>query len=58
MTKVIAFVRSLVTSQKRQAGIPAREGWAVAAKQAHADGQDTLIAEDIFTDENIDDWKW
>jgi hypothetical protein len=34
-----------------------KEGWAAAAKQAHADGQDKLMAEDIFADETMEDWK-
>lgn len=29
----------------------ARAGWAAAAKQAHADGEDKLIAADVFEDE-------
>ena len=43
MTKVIAFVKGLVIAQKKEAGIAPREGWAAAAKQAHADGEDKLM---------------
>ena len=35
-----------------------REGWAVAAKQAHKDGQDKLIMDDVLEDENLEDWEW
>ena len=34
-----------------KASVPARAGWAAAAKQAHADGEDKLIAADVFEDE-------
>lgn len=43
MTKVIAFVKSLVIAQRKETGLAIREGWAAAAKQAHADGEDKLI---------------
>ena len=58
MTKVIAFVKGLVIAQKKEAGIIPRDGWAAAAKQAHADGEDKLMAADIFEDEAMEDWKW
>ncbi|MBO5614073.1 MAG: hypothetical protein J5905_06165 [Prevotella sp.] len=35
-----------------------REGWAAAAKQAHKDGQDKLMADDILEDETLEDWEW
>jgi antitoxin MazE len=35
-----------------------REGWAAAAKQAHKDGQDKLIIDDVLEDENLEDWEW
>ena len=34
-----------------KASVPTRAGWAAAAKQAHADGEDKLIAADVFEDE-------
>ena len=58
MTKVIAFVRGLVIAQKKESGITPRDGWAAAAKQAHADGEDKLMAADVFEDETMEDWKW
>lgn len=58
MTKVIAFVKGLVISQKKESGIVPRDGWAAAAKQAHADGEDKLMAADVFEDETMEDWKW
>jgi hypothetical protein len=58
MTKVIAFVKGLVIAQKKEAGIAPRDGWAAAAMQAHADGEDKLMADDVFEDEKMEDWKW
>ena len=58
MTKVIAFVRGLVIAQKKEADIAPRNGWAAAAMQAHADGEDKLMATDVFEDETMEDWKW
>lgn len=58
MTKVIAFVKSLVNAQKKDAGIPIRDGWAAAAKQAHIDGEDKLMVADVFEEETMEDWKW
>lgn len=57
MTKVIAFVKSLVVAQRKEAGLTTRKGWATAAKQAHADGEDKLMAADVFEDETMEDWK-
>ena len=34
----------------RAMGEIARNGWAAAAKQAHADGEDKLMAADVFED--------
>ena len=58
MKKVIAFVRTLVSAQQKEAGITPRDGWAAAAKQAHADGEDKLMVADVFEDETMEDWKW
>lgn len=58
MTKVIAFVRGLVIAQKKETEITPRDGWAAAAKQAHIDGEDNLIIDDVFEDETMEDWKW
>ena len=37
---------------------PTRAGWAAAAKRAHAEGQDRLMAADVFEDETMEDWEW
>ena len=42
---------------KKEAGIAPRDGWAAAAMQAHADGEDKLMANDVFEDEMMEDWK-
>ena len=56
MTKVLEFVKGLMSSNSRS--VSARRGWAAAAKKAHKDGQDALIADDVFDDETMEDWKW
>ena len=58
LTKVLAYVKSLVVAQKKESGITSRAGWAAAAKQAHADGEDKLMVADVFEDETMEDWKW
>ena len=58
LTKVLAYVKSLVVAQKKESGITSRAGWAAAAKQAHADGEDKLMVADVFEDESMEDWKW
>lgn len=35
-----------------------RQGWAEAARQAHNNGDDQLIAPDVFPDENMEEWQW
>lgn len=55
LEKVLAFVKGLVQAQ--QANAP-RAGWAAAAKQAHADGEDKLMTADVFADEAMEDWQW
>ena len=32
-----------------------RNGWAAAAKQAHADGEDKLMVADVFEDETMEE---
>lgn len=56
MTKVLEFVKGLMPSNSRS--VSSRRGWAAAAKKAHKDGQDALIADDVFVDETMEDWKW
>ena len=36
----------------------ARQGWAAAAKKEHEDGEDTLIASDVLTDDIGEDIAW
>ncbi|MBR1447907.1 MAG: hypothetical protein IJ588_04050 [Prevotella sp.] len=49
------LVVMFLTEQSQDA--TTRNGWA-AAKQAHADGEDRLMAADVFEDETMEDWKW
>ncbi len=35
-----------------------RKGWAAAAKRAHEQGDDQLIAADVFEDDKVEEWQW
>ena len=39
LAKVLVYVKGLVTTQQKGADASVRNGWAAAAKQAHADGE-------------------
>lgn len=34
-----------------------REGWEEAFSEMHKNGDDQLLIDDVFEDENFDDWK-
>lgn len=34
-----------------------RKGWDAAFKKMHASGDDQLLLDDVFGDENFDEWK-
>ena len=55
MMKMIAYLKKLVIIQAKQANSSPREGWAVAAQQSHADGEDKLMIDDVFADETLED---
>lgn len=50
--------RQVTEKFKRLRGIGNRDGWEAAAIQAHQDGEDKLMADDVFEDEKMEDWKW
>ena len=58
LAKVVSFVKSLVITQQKDTSVATRAGWAAAAKQAHAAGEDRLMVTDVFEDETMEDWKW
>ena len=35
-----------------------RKGWSGAARKAHKQGDDQLVAADIFEDDKVEDWQW
>ena len=35
-----------------------RKGWSAAARRAHKQGDDQLMAADIFEDDKVEDWQW
>ena len=46
------------TEIKKLRGVGSRSGWATAAQQAHLDGEDRLMADDVFDEETMEEWKW
>jgi antitoxin MazE len=34
-----------------------RKGWDKAFKEMHASGDDKLLVDDVFEDENLEEWK-
>ena len=50
--------RQMPAGVQKLRGITTRSGWAAAAKQAHADGEDKLMAADVFEDETMEDLTW
>jgi len=35
-----------------------RIGWEKAFKKMHENGEDNMIIDDLFEDENIEEWSW
>ena len=35
-----------------------RKGWSAAVRKAHKQGDDQLVAADIFEDDKVEDWQW
>ncbi len=58
MMKVLAFLKGLVVAQNNQEAKVPRDGWATAAIQAHAEGEDKLLMDEIFAEETMEDWQW
>ena len=58
MMKVIAYLKKLVIIQTKQTNSSPREGWAAAAKQAHEEGTDKLLIDEVFAEETMEDWQW
>ena len=50
--------RQVPTEFRKLHGMASRSGWAAAATQAHADGEDRLMASDVFEDETMEDLIW
>ena len=58
MMKMLAFLKGLVVAQNNQEAKVPRDGWATAAIQAHAEGEDKLMMDEIFAEETMEDWQW
>jgi hypothetical protein len=54
-TELSSFVHSLgLTIIEPEPNIHVRTGWAEAAKEMHQCGDDQLLIDDVFDDENLD----
>ena len=54
-TKLKPFVQSLgLTIDESETNVRVRAGWAEAAKEMHQCGNDQLLIDDVFDDENFE----
>ena len=51
-------IRRVVLTEVPVTKATARKGWSAAARKAHKQGDDQLIAADIFEDDKVEDWQW
>ena len=62
MARLLEFVKGLLKnsakSEQKVVSLSPRNGWDIAAKKAHDEGQDKLMADDVFADETMEDWQW
>ncbi|MBO4661948.1 MAG: hypothetical protein J5630_04535 [Bacteroidaceae bacterium] len=49
-------IRRVVFTESSKTSV--RKGWSVAARKAHMQGDDQLVASDIFADDKLEDWQW
>lgn len=61
MQKALTALRSIsrvMSTEVPTATAAPRKGWATAARKAHTQGDDQLVAADIFEDDKVEDWQW
>ena len=51
-------IRRVVLADVPASKVSVRKGWSAAARKAHKQGDDQLIASDIFEDDKVEDWQW
>ena len=57
MKKILSYVKGLVVAENKKSAVAPRNGWAAAAKKAHAAGEDKLMIADVLEDEKMEDWQ-
>jgi len=61
MQKALTALRSIsrvVFTEVPTTTAAPRKGWATAARKAHKQGDDQMIAADVFEDDKMEDWQW
>lgn len=51
-------IRRMVFTEVPATKTTVREGWSAAARKAHKEGADQMVAADIFEDDKVEDWQW
>ena len=51
-------IRKIVFTDVPVTTTAVRKGWSAAARKAHKQGDDQLVAADIFEDDKVEDWQW
>lgn len=51
-------IRRAVFSEVPASKSAVRKGWSAAARKAHKQGDDQLVAADVFDEDKVGDWQW
>ena len=51
-------IRKVVFTEMPVTKPAVRNGWSAAARKAHKQGDDKMIAADVFEDDKMEDWQW
>ena len=51
-------IRRAVFSEVPTSKSAVQKGWSAAARKAHKQGDDQLVAADVFDDDKVEDWQW
>lgn len=51
-------IRRTIFTEASPTKTAVRKGWSAAARKAHKQGDDKLVAADIFEDDKVEDWQW
>ena len=58
MQKALAALRDIRKVVFPVTKTASRKGWSAAARRAHQQGDDQLVAADIFEDDKVEDLQW